>query len=87
MAIQPISGYNGWTNHATWNVAMHINNNEWLYRRAVKFAETEPDGSYQAFIQSNGLAESTTTDGVAWISDQLDYTELDAMMMELVEGE
>jgi len=78
---------NGWSNRETWNVALHINNNESLYRAAVKFVNGSQDGSYQAFIESLGYEDSRTSDGVDWISEQLDYAELDAMMMELVEGE
>lgn len=31
--------YNGWTNHATWLVALHIDNDETLYNDALELVE------------------------------------------------
>lgn len=33
--------YNGWTNYETWNVALHINNNEYLYASAKTYKTYE----------------------------------------------
>jgi len=74
---------NGWTNHETWNVALHINNNMSLYWAAVKFAKNAEDVNYQDFIRSIGYEDSRTSDGVDWISDKLDYAELDEMLWEM----
>lgn len=83
-----LCGYNGWANYATWNVAMHVNNNEFLYRAAVAYAEDTPVSSisYKDFIGSMYLFDKETSDGVAWMGDDLDYAGLDEMMLELAEG-
>ena len=71
-------GYNGWTNRATWNVALWIGNDEGLYR----LARTCRD--YDQFVeQVRGLGMAETPDGVAWEDSSLDIDELDAMIVEL----
>lgn len=76
---------NGWKNLATWNVAMFINNDEGLYRAAVRYASATDKPSYLGFIFSLGLEDAHTEDGVSWSSLALDLDALDEMMLELVE--
>jgi hypothetical protein len=79
--------YNGWTNHATWNVALWIGGDEGLYNLAKDFNnyndfkntlseiyEGEPHKAEIAF---------QTPDGVSWNDSGLDIAELDEMIQDL----
>ncbi len=81
--------YNGWKNRATWNIAMWINNDESLYRGAVEFMKEHPKihNPFIRFIESCGLDSQMTPDRFKYKSEQLDYSALDEMMKELIEGE
>ncbi len=69
--------YNGWTNWETWNVALWIGNDEYLYREARKCY------SYPNFVERMGFASSATPDGAKYDSPELDIDELNAMIEEL----
>ena len=70
---------NGRKNHATWNVALWIGNDEGLYDFA-KTCETYHDFS----SQMRDLFDSTETpDRVAWNDSALDVERLDEMILEL----
>lgn len=77
--------YEGWKNYATWNVALWINNDFPLYNNARifmgKYQGTHP---YKAYILEMNLESAKTPDRINWISKQLDYSELNAMMRELI---
>lgn len=77
--------YEGWANYETWNVSLWINNDEPTYRKAVGFMQDNPDSKnpYIAFILSNFMTSMVTPDAVEYISDKLDYNELNEMMKEL----
>jgi len=79
-------GYNGWTNYETWNVALWIQNDEGLYNAARDVVRSRGHlfGAYKAFVADLGLEDSQTPDGQDWLGNQLDYAELDNMMLELV---
>ncbi len=69
--------YNGWTNWETWNVALWIGNDEYLYREARR------SQSYFDFVQRMGFEDGATPDGVKYVDSNLDYDELDEMIDEL----
>lgn len=76
---------NGWKNYQTFNVALWINNDESLYRAAVRYCQIALDPSYRELIRILNYEDSRTPDDVDWISDALDYDALDEMVRELVE--
>jgi hypothetical protein len=81
--------YNGWKNRQTWNVALWIGNDEFLYRQAVDFMKSRKPRrnnarAYSDFIARVGLWEDKTPDGIKWISSRLDYIALNEMMAELI---
>lgn len=76
--------YNGWTNKATWNVALWINNDEPTYSAAVEFMKDyKGDSAYRDFCEETGLSTQKTPDGYEWVSELLDYQELNIMMKGL----
>jgi hypothetical protein len=75
--------YNGWKNHATWNVALWIGGDQGLY----EFAKEMP--SYEVFKDSmremsgDSSIGYQTPDGVSWNDSGLDIPSLDEMIKEL----
>ena len=71
--------YNGWKNHATWNVALWIQNDEGLYNFATESA------SYQDFVSDMRVYFDSveTPDKVAWNDSALDIDRLDELITEL----
>lgn len=64
-------GYNGWTNYETWNVALWIENEEWLYEFAKRC------DSYDAFVYYlKECGDKKTPDGVSWFSRKVNRKEL-----------
>ena len=80
--------YNGWANRSTWNVALWINNDEFIYKRASGFMNEDKSkklkNPYKSFIISNGMGQDKTPDGIKMYSTSLDYKALDEMMRELI---
>ena len=76
--------YNGWSNRATWNVALWMGNDEGLYRTACDIARN--GGTYGDFAnEMNACGMSETPDGYSWTATELDGIELNRMMAELVD--
>ena len=70
--------YNGWKNHATWNVALWIQNDEGLYNLAKEC------GSYNAFkAVMEELGSTQTPDQVSYDDDSLDRQELNDLVQDL----
>lgn len=78
--------YNGWKNRQTWNVALWINNNEPLYRRAVNYMKNHPGNktSYIGFVRENYMMNDYTPDRIKWNGTRLDYKALNEMMLDLI---
>ena len=79
--------YEGWKNYDTWNVALWINNDEPLYRKAVEFMKDNPapDNPYIGFLLNNYMTHLVTPDAIDWMSVKLDFPALNEMMRELIE--
>ena len=70
--------YNGWANYDTWNVALWLQNDEYLYQLARGCDE------YQDFVDLMHMSERfVTPDDVSWTSPKLDRNELNEMLEEL----
>jgi hypothetical protein len=79
-----LMAYEGWKNRATWNVSLWLNNDEPIYRGAVEFMKNYKGISpYRTFMRECGLQGQRTPDGILWVSQILDFEELNAMMWEL----
>jgi len=84
--------YNGWTNYETWNAALWIGNDEFLYNTAmacVRFAEPM-ESPYSKFVRCMtqgqiGRHLVTTGDGVAWADPAIDRVAMDEMMEDLID--
>ena len=84
--------YNGWTNYETWNAALWIGNDEFLYNTAkacVRFAEPN-ESPYSKFVRCMtdgqiGRHLVTTGDGLAWAAPAIDRVEMDRMMEDLID--
>lgn len=77
--------YNGWKNRQTWNAALWIGNDEGLYRAACDFmSRYSGRAPYGCFIRSMGMEHERTPDGIGWYSNAISFSEMNAMMRELV---
>lgn len=75
--------YNGWKNYNTWNVAFHCGENP-NYEAVVEFMKDyKGENPYKDFLIESGLDSQRTSDGVRYISDELDYPRLNEMMKEM----
>ncbi len=81
--VIPMTTYEGWTNRATWNVSLWLNNTFVYYEAAVEFMKNyKGKQPYKDFILDCGLDTQRTPDGFKWISMELNYAELNQMMWE-----
>ena len=68
--------YNGWTNHATWNVALWIGGDEGLYNFAKEFSSYEDFRDSLREVSADSAIGHETPDGVSWKDSALDIEEL-----------
>ena len=72
-----MSGYNGYSNYATWNVVLWISNDEGLYNVARECSD------YPEFVlEMRELGSIETLDHVAWNDTGIDLDELKAFWDE-----
>ena len=84
------ASYNGWTNYETWNAALWIGNDEFLYNTAKACVEycSEGETPWEKFVRCMtegqiGRCLGQTRDGVAWNDPKIDAAEMVDMMAEL----
>jgi len=78
--------YNGWTNYETWNVALWMQNDEFLYNTAKACVEYCGDNEtpYEKFIRCmNNCDCFKTTDDVNWDDVKVNHAEIVDMMADL----
>ena len=72
--------YNGWANYETWNVALWIQNDEFLYNQARRYGWRGYDNLIPVLETAVG---QITPDGVRWMDGLINTDELDEMLNEL----
>lgn len=69
---------NGWTNYETWNIALWIQNDEFLYNEARK------SYSYKNFINRlKNIDIIETPDNVQFNDNEINITEIEELFNEL----
>ena len=75
--------YNGWKNHATWNVALWIGGDQGLYEFAKDCSSYEVFKDSMREMSGDSSIGYQTPDGVAWNDSALDIAELDEYIANL----
>ena len=83
--------YNGWANYETWNAALWIGNDEFLYNTAkacVTYREAGIETPWEKFVRCMtegqiGRHLVQTRDGVRWDDAAIDAAEMLDMMTDL----
>jgi len=85
---------NGYANYQTWNVALWMQNDEFLYNTAKACVEFCDDNEtpWDKFVRSMthgqiGRYLVETGDGVRWDDENIDVNRINEMMLEFVEDE
>ena len=79
--------YNGWANYFTWNVALYIGVEYHLYKAACVYARDFPGDKseiYKSFIEFMELKNHKTGDGVEWLNNNINLTEMNNYMLKLI---
>ena len=63
--------YNGWENYETWNVALWINNSQYLYDLAMEC------GDYETFCDCLG-SDAVTGDGVKYTDPAVNVVQINS---------
>ena len=77
------STYNGWANHATWNVALWIQNDEGIYNFAKGMTDYYVFKTSMREMSGDSAIGYQTPDGVSWSDSALDVERLDELIQEL----
>jgi hypothetical protein len=82
--------YNGWANYQTWNAALWIGNDEFLYNTAKACVEyaSEGESPWVKFVRCMtdgqiGRMLGQTRDGVKWNDPAIDQAAMLEMMTDL----
>ena len=77
--------YNGWTNRETWNIALWVGNDQYLYNSIVENKYSTYAKFYNDLKHVLLYGNNQTPDGISWTHPDLDLSELDNMIQELGE--
>ena len=75
--------YNGWKNHATWNVALWIGGDQGLYEFAKECESYNDFVEQLREVSGDSSIGYQTPDRVAWNDSGLDIAELDEYIANL----
>ena len=86
------TSFNGYSSYETWNVALYIQNDEFLYNTAKACVEYcgENETPYDKFVRCMmegqiGRFLGSTGDNVRWDDDNIDRDKINEMMEELMD--
>jgi len=85
MTIRPLSGYEGWSNYATWNVWLWLNNEQPVYEAMIDYIDGSESPTYRsliAYLRAKDIIRPETPDGIYWLSSDLNLDELDEALNE-----
>tara|TARA_R110002167_G_scaffold323224_1_gene529136 strand:+ start:380 stop:634 length:255 start_codon:yes stop_codon:yes gene_type:complete len=77
--------YNGWTNWETWNIALWVSNDEYLYNTIWENKYKSYTEFYNDLKHVLLYGNNQTQDGISWTHPDLNLTELNNMIQELGE--
>ena len=90
MTASTLSTFNGWATYETWNAALWVGNDQFLYNTAKACVEycgdnETPWDKFQRCMMDGMIGRhlGQTPDGVAWDSVAIDADEMNAMMVDL----
>jgi len=69
-----MNGYNGWTNYETWNVALWLQNDEFLYEIAKRYSD------YSTLKRHLPIS---TPDGVEYGDESVNIAEIAELLTEM----
>lgn len=81
--MQNTTTYNGWKNHATWNVALWIGGDQGLYEFAKECESYNDFVDQLREVSGDSSIGYQTPDRVAWNDSALDIPELDEYIANL----
>lgn len=85
MTSRPMSGYEGWSNYATWNAWLWLNNEQPVYQAMIDYLDGSESPTYRsliAYLRANDIIRPETPDGIYWLSSDLNLDELDEALRE-----
>lgn len=77
ITIMTDTTYNGWKNWATWNVALWLGNDEFLYKLSRRFVSFKDLANH---LENAGMF--ATPDGASFKDEDLDTYSLDEWLMD-----